>query len=68
MDQTKSLLASKTVWFGAATTLLGVLTAAQTIPWQDISPVWGGAVVAVIGMAVVVLRAVTSQPVSVTGK
>lgn len=64
----KSILASKTIWFGAATTLLGVLTAVQTIPWNAISPLWGGVAVAAIGLGVMGLRAVTGQPLSIGGK
>lgn len=63
---TKSILASKTAWLGFGTTALGILGILGQVPWLTFGP-WGGVAVAGIGLATVILRTVTSQPVSLTG-
>jgi hypothetical protein len=58
----KSVLRSRTVWFAIALAVLSVL---QGFVLQLPIPPWGHAIVgSVIAAAIVVLRAVTTQPLS----
>lgn len=55
-------MSSKLMWLGALTTVLG---AAQTLDWINLlGSQRGGYVVAGIGVATMVLRAVTAQPIT----
>lgn len=69
--ETKSIFASKTAWFGAVMAALGILQYLQAVDWASLLATHktGAALVGiVIGAAVVGLRSVTGQPVSLTGK
>jgi len=66
MGATKSIFASKTAWAGAAITVLGGL---QALDWAQLitDPRIAGLVASGIGTLMIVLRFMTSQPVTVTG-
>lgn len=57
----KSWIKSKTVWLGMVVGVLGVVqTTFQTAP---IPEPWGGMAMAVLGAAIVGLRALTTEPI-----
>jgi hypothetical protein len=66
MGATKSIFASKTAWAGAIITVLGGL---QALNWTQLitDPRIAGLVASGIGTLMIVLRFMTSQPVTVTG-
>jgi hypothetical protein len=57
------MVKSKTIWFGLALTVLGAL---QGFDWTTLisNPSTSGFVVSAIGVAVMILRAVTDKPLS----
>lgn len=62
MEAGKSAIASKTMWFGAAVTMLG---AAQTLDWVSLlGSQKAGLVVSGIGIATMILRMITEKPVT----
>lgn len=63
---TKSIFRSKTAWVGAAVSIVGAL---QAVNWVHLIPntEWAGGIASVLGVVMIVLRFMTSQPVTVTG-
>jgi hypothetical protein len=57
------MVKSKTMWFGALLTVLGAL---QGLDWATLitNPKVSGIIISGIGVAVMILRAVTNQPLS----
>ena len=67
-DDTKSIFKSKTAWAGAAVTIIGAL---QALNWAQLipsNPTAVGYVTAALGAGMIVLRFLTSQPATLTGK
>jgi len=62
---TKSIFKSKTFWTAAAVALLGVL---QVVSGFLTEIGIEGQVIAIIGFVMMVLRAITGQPVSLSGE
>lgn len=59
----KSWLKSKTVWLGFGVGILGVVQA--TLETAPIPEPWGGLALGVLGAAIVTLRALTTEPITI---
>jgi hypothetical protein len=64
-DAIKGGFKSKTIWFGTAVTILGIVQ--STIPTLALTPTQTGLVGMAIGIVVVILRAITSDSLSEKG-
>jgi len=67
MDDTKSIFKSKTAWAGLAVAVVGAL---QAFHWEQLipkDPTTVGYITAGLGGVMIVLRYLTSTPVTVTG-
>ena len=60
----KSVLASKTIWVNVLATVIAGLVAIQDLQWVQDNPTAAVAFALVLSVANVVLRLVTSQPVT----
>ena len=61
MNDSKSIFASKTAWVGAAVTVVGAL---QALNWAELIPSgpMAGYIATGLGVAMIVLRFLTSKP------
>lgn len=67
MDDAKSIFASKTAWAGAAVTIVGAL---QALNWAQLIPnnaTTVGYIASGLGVAMIVLRFLTTKPATLTG-
>lgn len=60
MNSTKSLFASKTFWIAVAQAVIGTL-----VIFSDSFPNWAGELLLIKSLIDVVLRSLTTQPISV---
>lgn len=65
LARAKSIFASKVAWLNVAATVVAVVTSFQSQPWVEEYPRVAGACAAVLAVANVVLRILTSQPIRV---
>lgn len=57
-------LKSKTVWFGTAVTILGGIQVFLPNVKELIQPEMYGQIMSAIGLVIIILRSITSQPLS----
>ena len=63
MMQTKSIFESRTIWLNAIVAVLAIYD--QVAPF--IPPAWVPKIAAIVGVLNIILRLVTTQPVSLSG-